>query len=65
MTSEATREVRIPAAGDPFIAAPTPDDYPAARRTFHAEMNTGPDPYSDPARWIGCTDGDNDERRSE
>ena len=60
-----TREVRIPAAGDPFSAAPATEDYAAARRIFRAEMNTGPDPYSDPARWIGTTDGESDQRRVE
>jgi hypothetical protein len=59
-----TRKVRIPVAGDP-LAAVTSEDFSAARRTFRAEMNTGPDPYADPARWIGTTDVDQDERRSE
>lgn len=38
-------------------------DFEAARTIWREEMNTGPDPFADPARWIGGTDDDSDERR--
>ncbi|WP_166397292.1 hypothetical protein [Rubrobacter marinus] len=39
-------------------------DFRAARRVWHEEMISGPDPYADPARWLGCTDAEDDERRA-
>ena len=38
-------------------------DFRAARSIWHEEMNTSPDPYEDPARWLGCTTAEDDERR--
>jgi hypothetical protein len=38
-------------------------DFRAARAIWQAEMNTGPDPYADPALWLGCTTAEDDHRR--
>ena len=38
-------------------------DFRAARRVWHEEMYTGPDPYADPALWLGCTEAEDDDRR--
>lgn len=37
-------------------------DFKASRRIWQEEMNTGPDPYADPALWLGFTDAESDER---
>lgn len=38
-------------------------DFEPARAIWQEEMNTGPDPYADPALWIGTTTSEDDERR--
>ena len=36
--------------------------FKVSRRVWQEEMNTGPDPYADPALWLGCTDAEDDGR---
>jgi hypothetical protein len=47
-------------AGERTIEA---SDFRTARAIWYEEMNTGPDPYADPALWLGCTTAEDDERR--
>lgn len=39
-------------------------DFKEARAIWQEEVNTGPDPYADPALWIGGTTAEDDERRA-